>query len=126
MTPDIGLLVLIGAFYGATTGSFLGVIIDRIPAGQPITGRSHCTCGRQLTWRENIPIASWITLRGRSRCCNTPIPAWYLALELAFATVFATAAALPIPVWARATTCATVAAAVATTAVGVRRRRARQ
>ena len=85
-------LVLLFAAVGASIGSFLGVVLERVPKGESIGGRSHCVCGRQLTWWENIPIVSWLALRGRARCCGARVPAWYLAIEVALAAVFALAA----------------------------------
>ena len=83
-------LPVIWAFVlGAAIGSFLGVVIERVPKHESIGGRSQCVCGRQLTWWENIPIVSWLMLRGRARCCGARIPAWYLLVEVGTAAVFA-------------------------------------
>jgi leader peptidase (prepilin peptidase)/N-methyltransferase len=75
------------AVIGAATGSFGAVVIERHPSGQSLNGRSRCVCGRQLKAYENIPILSWLALRGTARCCGSPIPAWYLYAELAAAAV---------------------------------------
>jgi leader peptidase (prepilin peptidase) / N-methyltransferase len=83
------LVVVWAAFVGAAIGSFLGVVIERVPKGESIGGRSVCVCGRQLEWWENIPIVSWLALRGRARCCGARIPVWYLLVEVATAAVFA-------------------------------------
>ena len=84
-----GVVVVWAGLVGAAIGSFLGVVIERVPKGQSIGGRSHCVCGRQLEWWENIPIVSWLLLRGRARCCGARIPAWYFGVEVATALVFA-------------------------------------
>ena len=62
-------------FFGACFGSFLNVCIVRWPRERSILRpRSRCPhCGNQLPWFENIPILSWIVLRGRCRCCDEPI-----------------------------------------------------
>jgi leader peptidase (prepilin peptidase)/N-methyltransferase len=76
-------------------GSFLGVLIRRLPAGRPIAaGRSHCeSCGRTLGPRDMVPIASFLLLRGRCRSCGVAIAPMHLAVELAAVAVAASAAA---------------------------------
>lgn len=70
------------AVLGAATGSFGAVVVERRPRHQSLNGRSRCICGRQLRAWENIPVLSWVLLRGRARCCQAPIPPWYLYAEL--------------------------------------------
>ncbi len=74
-------------------GSFLGVLICRIPHGQPVAfARSTCAgCNSRLAARDLIPIASYVLLRGRCRICGTRIGFFHPAVELA---------ALGIAVWA--------------------------
>ena len=62
----------LGAFLvGACVGSFLNVVIYRVPQGESIvTPGSHCGCGQPITFFDNIPILSWLALRGRARCCG--------------------------------------------------------
>ena len=73
---------------GASLGSFLGVVIDRVPKGQPITtGRSRCVCGKELRARDNVPIVGYVLRRGRARCCGARIPFWYLGIEVAAAAL---------------------------------------
>ncbi len=69
---------------GACIGSFLNVCIIRWPLERSILRpRSRCPqCGNQLAWFENIPIVSWLWLRGRCRCCDEPISVMYPAVEL--------------------------------------------
>src|ERR1700734_649119 len=78
---------LIGVF----VGSFLNVVIYRTPLGLSVNSpRSFCpTCERQLAWWENIPIVSWIGLKGRCRTCGTPISIRYPLVELSTGIVFA-------------------------------------
>ena len=75
------------AALGACLGSFLGVVIDRVPKGQSITGRSHCICGQRLRAVDNVPIAGYLLRRGKARCCGAHIPVWYLGLEFAATAV---------------------------------------
>lgn len=72
---------------GACVGSFLNVCIARWPRDLSVVRPgSRCpSCGHRLRWYENIPLASWIALRGRCRCCREPISAQYPAVELATA-----------------------------------------
>jgi leader peptidase (prepilin peptidase)/N-methyltransferase len=69
--------------FGAATGSFLNVVIYRMPRGESINfPRSHCTvCGKMIAFYDNIPILSWLVLRGRCRHCKTPISPRYLIIE---------------------------------------------
>ena len=67
---------------GASAGSFLNVVIYRLPAGRRLFGRSMCPgCDQQIPWRDNIPILGWLRLRGRCRACNIWIPVRYPAVE---------------------------------------------
>jgi leader peptidase (prepilin peptidase)/N-methyltransferase len=72
---------------GACAGSFLNVCIVRWPLERSILRpRSRCPqCSNQLAWYENIPIASWIALRGRCRCCDERISPMYPLVELVVA-----------------------------------------
>lgn len=74
-----------GLFFmaGAVLGSFGSVLLHRIPRGESIvTPRSHCThCGHTLGPLDLVPVVSYLWLRGRSRCCKTPISAIYVLLE---------------------------------------------
>jgi len=69
-------LILVFTLLGLFVGSFLNVCIDRLPQGQSIIRpRSHCdTCNRKLRNLDNIPIFSYLWLRGRCRYCQAPIP----------------------------------------------------
>ncbi len=75
--------------FGACIGSFLNVCIYRIPAGQSVVRPgSHCACGQPIRWYDNIPILSWLLLRGRARCCGRSFSVRYPAIELLTALVF--------------------------------------
>lgn len=77
------------AVFGAMVGSFLNVVIYRVPAEKSIvTPGSHCGCGRPIAWRDNIPVLSWLLLRGRARCCGQPFSFRYPLVELLTAGLF--------------------------------------
>jgi leader peptidase (prepilin peptidase)/N-methyltransferase len=100
------------ALFGLCIGSFLNVVIHRLPlmlehgwkqesadllgvsheAAPPITlskPRSRCpSCGHAIAWYENIPVASWLWLRGRCSACKARISARYPLIELATAVLF--------------------------------------
>ncbi len=69
---------------GACVGSFLNVCIARWPAEQSVvTPRSRCPgCGSAIAWYDNVPVVSWLVLRGRCRACGVPISVQYPAVEL--------------------------------------------
>jgi leader peptidase (prepilin peptidase)/N-methyltransferase len=76
---------------GLAFGSFLNVCLSRWPAGESIVHpRSHCmSCSRTLAWWENIPLASWLFLRGRCRSCSAWISWRYPLVELAVGVLWA-------------------------------------
>jgi len=76
---------------GACVGSFLNVIIYRLPRGESIVfPGSHCPrCGKAIKWYDNLPIASWLILRGRCRACKQPISPRYPLIELLAASLAA-------------------------------------
>src|ERR671930_600064 len=75
---------------GAVIGSFLNVVVYRLPLGQSIVKpRSRCPkCEEPVTPRDNVPVLSWLLLRGRCRHCGEGIPARYPAVELLTAVAF--------------------------------------
>ena len=111
----VGVLLspLVLALLGLCIGSFLNVVIHRLPlmmergwrmesaellgvkidAPAPITlstPRSRCpSCGHQIRWYENIPLASYLRLRGKCAACKTPISARYPVIEALTALLFA-------------------------------------
>jgi len=76
---------------GMIAGSFVGVVADRIPSGRSIVRpRSQCeSCGTQIAAYDNIPVFSWLLLRGSCRHCGATIPVRYPLIELALGAVFA-------------------------------------
>jgi leader peptidase (prepilin peptidase)/N-methyltransferase len=79
---------------GMVTGSFIGVVAHRVPLGRSIVGpRSECpSCGAQIAAYDNIPVISWLLLRGRCRSCDARIPVRYPLIELAVGIAFAATA----------------------------------
>jgi leader peptidase (prepilin peptidase) / N-methyltransferase len=75
---------LAAALFGALLGSFLNVVIYRLPRGKSVVGgRSQCPrCERTISWYDNIPVISWTVLGGRCRRCKWRIPARYPLVEL--------------------------------------------
>ncbi len=83
--------VVLLALIGACIGSFLNVAIYRIPRGMSVNNppRSFCpTCNAAIPWYLNLPIISWIMLRGKSACCHKPISPRYLLIECACFLLF--------------------------------------
>jgi leader peptidase (prepilin peptidase)/N-methyltransferase len=87
VTESLPLLAaLVGAWValvGAVIGSFLNVVIGRLPAGESVIHpRSRCPrCGTPIAWYDNVPIVSWILLRARCRACRAPISWRYPLVE---------------------------------------------
>jgi leader peptidase (prepilin peptidase)/N-methyltransferase len=95
------LVVAIGVL-GLLIGSFLNVVIHRVPAGESVVHpRSRCPgCGTELAARDNVPVLSWLLLRGRCRTCGTRISARYPLVELGTAVLFGVVAWWCGPTWA--------------------------
>ncbi len=83
-------LIGICAFMGLAIGSFLNVVIYRVPLGLSVVSPpSACTnCHQEIRAYDNIPVLSWLILRGRCRDCSTKISARYPAVELACCVLF--------------------------------------
>ena len=82
---------MVAGVFGLLIGSFLNVVIYRAPLGLSVsTPRSFCpTCDRTLAWWENVPVVSWVGLRGRCHTCHEPISARYPLVEAATGGTFA-------------------------------------
>ncbi len=69
--------------YGLVVGSFLAVCIVRIPEDRSLLVPSSCPrCGARVAWYDNVPVVSWLVLRGRCRHCGSPISPLYPLVEL--------------------------------------------
>ncbi len=84
------MLTLFLFIIGSVIGSFLNVLIDRIPKGQsPLGGRSYCDkCKKTLKWYDLIPLFSYICLKGKCRFCKTHISFYYPLVELITGLIF--------------------------------------
>jgi leader peptidase (prepilin peptidase)/N-methyltransferase len=82
--PPLSFVLIVFAV-GLLFGSFLNVCISRLPVHRSIVKpRSHCNaCGHPIRWFDNLPVLSWIVLRGRCRDCDAPISWSYPLVELA-------------------------------------------
>lgn len=74
----------VGVSLGLVFGSFLNVVIYRLPRGENVAfPASHCTsCGAPIRAFDNLPVLGWLLLRGKARCCKAPISARYPLVEL--------------------------------------------
>jgi leader peptidase (prepilin peptidase)/N-methyltransferase len=79
------------SLFGLLIGSFLTVVAYRLPRGESIVGgRSRCpSCGAQIAAYDNVPVFSWLLLRGRARCCGARISPRYPLTELATGALYA-------------------------------------
>lgn len=89
MGLSVAALVALGVL-GLVVGSFLNVVIVRMPeGGSLVSPPSRCPeCESPIAHRDNIPVVSWLLLRGRCRSCGTPIPAGYPLVELGNAVLW--------------------------------------
>jgi prepilin signal peptidase PulO-like enzyme (type II secretory pathway) len=96
-----GLFVAAAFVVGAIVGSFLNVVVYRVPAGRSVVaGRSACpACGRPVRARDNVPVFGWLMLRGRCRDCGTAIPATYAIVEAGCGLALAALAAAEVIAW---------------------------
>jgi leader peptidase (prepilin peptidase)/N-methyltransferase len=76
---------------GLIAGSFVTVVAHRVPRGESIVGpRSRCpACGTQIAAYDNVPVVSWLVLRGRARCCGARISPRYPLTELGLGALYA-------------------------------------
>ena len=97
LPPGAG--VLIGGLMGLIVGSFLNVVIYRLPLHQSlVTPPSRCRdCGYTLQWFDNIPVYSWLFLGGRCRQCGTGVSIQYPIVELITAVLFMVVISLTPP-----------------------------
>ncbi|MCB9882228.1 MAG: prepilin peptidase [Planctomycetes bacterium] len=94
------LLAVFSFVFGLIVGSFLNVVIHRVPRRTFFGGgrRSHCpACGAAIAWYDNVPIVGWLRLKGRARCCGAKISGRYPFIEVLTGVAFALASLLREP-----------------------------
>jgi leader peptidase (prepilin peptidase)/N-methyltransferase len=84
------MFIALAAIAGLIIGSFLNVVIHRLPSGESLVSPpSHCpSCGAQVKPYDNVPVLSWLVLRGRCRSCAAPISIRYPLVEAGTAALF--------------------------------------
>jgi leader peptidase (prepilin peptidase)/N-methyltransferase len=89
-------VVVATSLFGAVVGSFLNVVMHRVPRGESLARpRSRCpSCEAPIAPYDNVPVVSWLVLRGRCRHCAAPISGRYPAVELLTAATFAAVVAV--------------------------------
>jgi leader peptidase (prepilin peptidase) / N-methyltransferase len=89
----------VAAVAGLLVGSFLNVVVRRMPAGESVVGaRSHCpSCGHQIRVYDNVPVLSWLLLRGRCRDCGAAISVRYPLVEALTAALYVAVVAVKGP-----------------------------
>lgn len=94
--------VLVAIVLGLAVGSFLTVVVRRVPGNEPVAGPpgSRPRCGHRTRARDRVPVLSWLLLRGRCRDCAEPIPVRDPLVEAGTAVLFGGVAALTGPTWA--------------------------
>jgi leader peptidase (prepilin peptidase) / N-methyltransferase len=87
----MALAIAFAAVGGLIVGSFLNVVVHRLPRGESLTHpRSRCpSCGTQLRAIDNVPVVSWLALRGRCHHCGAPVSARYPLVELTTGALYA-------------------------------------
>jgi leader peptidase (prepilin peptidase) / N-methyltransferase len=87
---NVGLAAVLAA-PGLALGSFLNVVAARVPRRRSIVrpGSACMSCAAPIAWYDNLPLVSWVVLRGRCRACRAPISPVYPAVELATALLVA-------------------------------------
>lgn len=87
--PD-WLVPAVAGLFGLLIGSFLNVVIWRVPRGKSLLPDSRCPgCGEKIRPLHNVPVLSWLALRGKCARCRQPISARYPLIELSTAVIFA-------------------------------------
>lgn len=85
----LAVILVFAGLLGLAIGSFLNVVVHRVPAGIPLTRESRCpACGAPVRAWQNVPIASWLALRGRCASCRARIGTRYPLVEAATAVAF--------------------------------------
>ncbi len=99
LDPILANLVLVWMiFLGGCVGSFLNVVVYRLPLGKSLSDPpSHCPkCGKRIRWYDNVPVFGWLWLGGECRDCQAPISVRYPLVEALGAIFFGTIAGLTL------------------------------
>ncbi|MCA1981269.1 prepilin peptidase [Nocardioides nematodiphilus] len=114
----------VAGLLGLAVGSFLNVVIVRVPRGESLLIASHCPhCDARIRPRHNVPVVSWLLLRGRCHDCRAPIPPRYPLIEMATALAFVAVTAWAGPGALGAALCLFAAASIALAVIDVRTHR---
>ena len=92
-------VIVVAGVLGLVVGSFLNVVVYRVPAGVSLLRASACpTCDVPIRWQQNVPVLSWVALRGRCAHCGSAISPRYPLVEAATALGFALVASVAVVV----------------------------
>jgi leader peptidase (prepilin peptidase)/N-methyltransferase len=118
-------IVVFASIAGLLVGSFLTVVVDRVPSGRSVVapGSACPSCGARLGALDLVPVISWVALRGRCRRCGAQIGVEPVLLELTTAALFAVLAAHFRLTWELGAFAAFAAGLIALTAVDLRSKR---
>lgn len=118
-TAALAWTVVVSALFGLAAGSFLNVVVYRLPRRMSVVHPpSHCpACGTELRAVDNVPLVSWVLLRGRCRTCGTSISARYPLVELGTALAFLGLALTVGANWALPPLLVVTASAIAASAI---------
>lgn len=121
---DAWLRAIVALPFGLVIGSFMTVVVARVPAGESVVRpRSKCpSCGSTIRSRDNVPVIGWVLLRGRCRNCGQRISPLYPALELSTATLFVGAFAAFDDLWVGALIAAMLSLMPAITVIDIQHR----
>ena len=121
---DAWLRAIVAVPFGLVIGSFMTVVVDRVPKAESVVSpRSRCpSCGAAIGARDNVPVLSWLLLRGRCRSCGEPISAVYPLIELSTAVVVVGAVAHFDRIWVGVAMAALLAMMPAIALIDIRHR----
>ncbi|WP_432564867.1 prepilin peptidase [Kineococcus sp. SYSU DK003] len=116
-----GILAVLSGVLGLAIGSFLNVVVHRVPRGESVVNPpSACPrCELRISPRDNVPLVSWVLLRGRCRGCALPISVRYPLIELLTAALFVTVTLVVGASWALPAYLYLTAIAVALAAIDI-------